>query len=507
MASLIIGLDCSTTSTKALVFDANGTVVAQAHVPVPLASPRPRWYEQNPADWWRSVHSALKAVAGSLDPTSIRAIAISNQRETFVPLDKNADPLRPAIVWLDERCKDEVEPFAKAVGKTTIQRITGKPPDYAPVVYRLAWMKSHEPELFRKIGMVCDVHAFLVWKLTGFFKTSWASADPFGLLAMKSKRWSPEILAILGMREKQFPAIFRPGTLLGMISEPAARETGLSKDTAIVAGGGDGQCAGLGSNALTPKRAYLNLGTAVVSGVYSSQYRVSKAFRTMCSCTEEGYYCESSLRAGTFTIDWLIRQILNIDPTRYPAIYSELEAEAQSVEAGSDGLLHLPYLCGAMNPYWDMDASGAFVGLTASHRRGHLYRSILEGIAFEQSLTIHALERELGTHVREFVVIGGGAASDLWCHILADVTGKTLLFPATTEASALGAGIAAAVGMHWYPTFGAAAEAMTAVRRTILPDPANQKRYQQMFGVYKKLYPSLRRLGRSRKTSQLAVTR
>ena len=397
-------------------------------------------------------------------------------------------------MWLDERCKNEVELFSQIIGKNKIHKITGKPADYAPVVYRLAWMKKYEPALFKNIGMICDVHTYLVWKLTDSFKTSWASADPLGFFDLKNKKWSSLILNALELIEDQLPETYQPGSILGRVSQNASNSTGLSTDTFIVAGGGDGQSAGLGSNVLTSKRAYLNLGTAVVAGVYGSQYKTSKAFRTMSSCSESGYYYECSLRAGTFAIDWLIKNVLKIDPLKQPEIYKQLEREAQQIPVGSDGLFHLPYLCGAMNPYWDINAKGAFVGLSSSHNRGHIFRSILEGIAFEQLFAITSVEKTIGTRVNDFVTIGGGAASNLWCRILADVTGKNICIPKNTEASALGAAIAAAVGAGWYRIFEKAVNEMTGIKKIIKPDMHNYRKYQQLYSVYKKLYPALRKI-------------
>jgi sugar (pentulose or hexulose) kinase len=404
-------------------------------------------------------------------------------------LNDRGESLRPAIVWLDERCKSEVEPFARKVGTNRIHRITGKPADYAPVVYRLAWMKRYEPGLFKKTRMVCDAQTYLIWKLTGSFTTSWASADPLGLFDMQKKQWSPVVLKALGLRYVQLPSVLPPGTVIGTITPDAAATTGLNARTIIVAGGGDGQAAGLGANALDPKRAYLNLGTAVVAGVYGAHYRTTRAFRTVCSCTDTGYYYECSLRAGTFAIDWLIRNLLRIDPLERPGIYKELEREAQQVSAGSDGVLYLPYLCGVMNPYWDMDARGAFVGLSSSHHRGHIYRSILEGIAFEQLFAINAVERAVDSRVSDLVAIGGGATSDLWLHIFADITGKNICIPGNTEASALGAGICAAVGAGWYRTFQEAANAMTGTERRIRPKKENHYIYRKLSEAYKTSYP------------------
>jgi Sugar (pentulose and hexulose) kinases len=492
--SLVIGLDCSTTGTKAITFDRKGKVVAYAHEVIQLFSPKPHYYEQDPNDWWISTQKALRKITRQISPERISALAVSNQRETFVPLNKNGNCLRPAIIWLDERCKDEVESFSQKIGKNKIHRITGKPADYAPVVYRLSWMKKHEPELFKNIGMICDVHTYIVWKLTNAFKTSWASADPLGLFDLKNKKWSPIILNALELKENQLPEAYRPGTILGRVSKEASKLIGLSIDTSVVAGGGDGQSAGTGANALTPERAYLNLGTAVVAGVYGKWYRISKAFRTMGSCSESGYYYECSLRAGTFAIDWFIKNVLKIDPLKQSDIYRRLEKEAQQVSAGSDGLLHLPYLCGAMNPYWDINARGAFVGLSSFHNRGHMYRSILEGIAFEQLFAINAVEKSIGTGVNDFVIIGGGATNNLWCHILADIIGRNICIPENTEASALGAAIAAAVGAGWYRTFKDATHEMTGIKKIIKPEEHNHKKYQQLFAAYKRIYPSLKKI-------------
>lgn len=485
---MVIGLDCSTTSVKALAVNAHGEVASFARTGLNVLTPQPGYYEQKADSWWQSSVKVLRKLTSDINPDRIKSLAISNQRETFVALDENGKSLRNAITWLDERCKDGVKSYAAKFGERRIHRITGKPVDYAPVVYRLAWMKKYEPEQYKKIARVCDVHSYLAWKFTGSFSTSWASADPTGLFDIKNKKWSLPILHNLNLTTDQLPDVSRPGSVIGKVSPKASPQTGLKTGTLIVAGGGDGQAAGLGSNILSSRKAYLNLGTAVVAGVYSHNYKTSKAFRTMIACGDRGYIYESSLRAGTLAIDWFIKNILKIDPSKETKIYTELQNEAEKVPAGSNGLLFVPYLNGAMNPYWDVDARGVFIGLSSTHNRGHMYRSILEGIAFENHFALLQIEKNTGIRIEEITAIGGGASNTFWCRIFADVTERKIILPKQTEASSLGAAIAASVGTGWYKNIKSAAKEMTGIRKIIKPNLDNLKIYKILFKTYINVY-------------------
>ena len=489
---IVVGLDSSTTATKAIAWRTDGSFVGQGRSAIPLLSPAHNRYEQNAEEWWRSACEALRQLCGQVEAGDIAAIAISNQRETFVPLGRDGEPVRPAIVWLDQRCEDEVAWLTERVGKERMHRITGKPPDVAPVAYRIAWMLRHEKERFRRTAMFADVHGYLAWRLTGQFRTSWASADPLGLFNTERRRWSPEILQALELKPEGLPQAVRPGTVIGVVSETAAKATGLSRNTLVVAGGGDGQAAGLGVNALGGGRAYLNFGTALVGGIFSEEYRIGDAWRTMGSCTGEGYYFETSLRAGTFLIDWFAREVCGAtgDCTE---LLRELESEAAAIAIGSSGLLALPYWGAVMTPHWDAKARGCWVGLSGSHRRGHLYRSLLEGIALEQALVTGMIEEATGVAVKEFVAIGGGAASDLWRQIMADATGKCIRRSETLEASSLGAAMCAAVGAGFYKSAEDAANAMSGKDfQETEPAPENCARYADLMGAYRELYGSLR---------------
>jgi sugar (pentulose or hexulose) kinase len=427
-APLVLGIDASTTAVKAIAWTRDGEAVAEGRAPVAMTSPKPNYYEQEAADWREATLTALQAVTAAVDPARIAAVAIANQRETFVPLDAEGRAVRSGMVWLDERARDLVDDLAGALGfepdgTSRLHRICGKPLDVIPVSNRILWMLRVEPENHRRTAMFADVQAYLVHLLTGRYATSWASADPLGLFDMEAKRWSPEILAAVGIDEGRLPAAEPPGAVLGRVNAAAAGVTGLAEGTPVVGGGGDGQVAGLGCAALGEDVAYLNIGTALVSGIYGREYRISQAWRTMGSPTGEGYYYESCLRGGTFTVGWFVDKVCGVDARRDPGIFDRLEAEAAAVQPGCEGLLLLPYWQGVMAPYWNSNARGLWIGLSGAHGRGHMYRALMEGLALEQALCTSLAEAELGTTVREFVGIGGGAASDVWRQIFADVTG------------------------------------------------------------------------------------
>ena len=489
---LVIGLDSSTSATKAIAWTRDGQPIAEGRSPIPLASPAPNWYEQNPEDWWRSACVALLSLLRRVAPGRIAALAISSQRETFAPLAADGSAVRPAIVWLDQRCRGEVSWLSGKVGARRIHEISGKPVDMAPVAYRLAWMLRHEPAGYARTAIFADVHGYLAWRLTGRFQTSWASADPLGLFDMRGRVWSGEILRALHLETARLPLTAAPGTVFGCVNETGALATGVPAGTPLVAGGGDGQAAGLGVNALTPGRAYLNLGTAVVAGIHSREYRIGQAWRTMGSCSGEGYYYETSLRSGTFLIDWFLD--ICGSGNSGGEVRQRLEAEAASVSIGSGGVLAVPYWGAVMTPYWDRDARGCLVGLTASHRAAHLYRALLEGIALEQAMVTGMIEHDTGMRVREFVAIGGGAASDLWCQIIADACGIPVKRSRTLEASSLGAAMCAAAGAGWFRDVATAAEAMNGgITRETEPRAPHHARYAELLEIYREIYPKLRR--------------
>lgn len=495
--SLVVGVDCSTTAAKAVAWTERGEAVAMGRASLSLRNPEPEGYEQDADEWWTATLSALFELCGELGARrrEIVGLCVTHQRETVVVTDAAGNPRHPALVWMDARCHQHVASAAQRLGATRIHELSGKPPCTTPSLYKLLWLLERVPELRSGPRRVLDVHGLLCWRLTGRFATGLACADPLGLVDLQQRRWAPELLELLELRSDELPELLEPGEQLGVLLHDVARATGLPEGLPVFAGAGDGQAAGFGAGIDQPGRAYLNLGTAIVSGVLSSDYLTSSAFRTMIAATPEHYFLETDLKGGTFTLTWLREKLLAAadDDTFLP----RLESAAAHLAPGSEGLLLVPYWNGVMNPYWDDDASGLVVGWRGHHGQEHMYRAVLEGIALEQRLHLEAVEtaiRDEGSGpVRELVALGGGSKSDLWCQILADVLGKPLLRASSPEATALGAGMLAAVGAGIYASTTEASAQMTRTLGERFVPGSHQPHYAELYGVYRELYPALRR--------------
>jgi xylulokinase len=491
----VIGVDSSTTATKAVVWDRDGHAVSEGRQEFELSIPHPGWHEQNAEDWWRSTAAALRKAAGGVSASEIEAIGLTHQRETFACLDKDDTPLRPALLWLDARAVKEVEQY----GSEEIHRITGKPPDTTPALYKLLWLRAHEPDVLERTARVVDVHAFLVNRLTGEWRTTVACADPLGLVDMQTFDWSDEVLGIVGLERGQLSELTAPGAVMGELRADVAEELGLPAGIPIVGGAGDGQSAGLGANITKPGRAYLNLGTAVVSGVYSDEYAWAREFRTMGGPIPETYTLETLLQGGTYTVSWFVDKLAGTEASRLGLDLSDedvLEAAAARLSPGADGLLAVPYWSQSQTPYWDDYARGVMLGLRGHHGKAHIFRAILEGIAFEQRLLTDGVASALDQTIDVYIAVGGGSRSRLWCQIIADVTRRTVTASREVETTSLGAGMHAAAAIGWFDSIADAAEGMSGTGASYEPDERRVEIYGRLFDVYREIYPSVSKLFR-----------
>ncbi|ABC92889.1 MULTISPECIES: xylulokinase [Rhizobium] len=489
----VIGMDSSTQSVKAVAWTADGTPRAEGRAAHVISTPHPLHAEQDADDWWTAACMALSSLIREIDPARVDGIAISNQRETMVLLDKDRKPLAPATLWLDRRAKDVVRTLAAEIGAERLHAITGKPIDVIPCVYRLRFFHETQPDLLDNAAQILSVHDFLTQKLTGEAQASWTSGDPFGILDIEKKVWSREILDHLGIPLEKLPPLNRPGSAIGRVTAEAAAATGLRPGTPVFAGGGDGNCAGLGVNAINPGAVYLNLGTAVVGGGWSETPELSRYWRTLASPSGEGYLLESCQRGGAYFVNWLLDTFAG---SRNGArIFERLEAEANSLGVGSGGVTVCSYLVGCMDPHWDENARASFTGMGPETGMGHLYRASMEAITLEFVRSLNEMRRRDVAADRVFV-IGGGASSALWRQMVADSTGLPVIRSLSNEASALGAGMSAAVGAGWYSGFHAAADAMSRLAEQVDPDLTKNHAWAELSHRQANVYLSLRKLNR-----------
>ena len=487
----VVGIDSSTTATKAIAFDARGRAVAEGRASVPLSNPKPGWFEQDVDHWTGALTTALKQLTRKIDAKRIAAVAISNQRESFAQFDAKGKALRPGTLWLDERAHREVKEISAEVGADEVHRMSGKPPDVTPCIYRCRWLSAHMPKIWNRTAKTAEVHGVLTHFLTGQWATSIASADPMGLIDVKSYDWSDTLLKAARLTREQLPVLYPSGAVMAEVSAAAAKLTGLKAGTPVVAGGGDGQCAGTGANNFISGRAYVNLGTAAVSGNYGSSYAIDRSFRSLVAVGEQGFSFETAIRTGTFLVNWMVERLFNVNPAKNPSIFKALEAEAKASPIGSRGLVLVPYWSGCMTPYWDTSARGVIAGLSGNHSRGDVYRALLEGVALEQAMMTNKVAAATAP-ITHYAAVGGGSRSDLWCQILADASGREVKRLETAEASALGAAMAAAKGAGWYKTIAEAAAAMSGKpSKTFRPKARDSARYQELLGLYTELWPQI----------------
>jgi sugar (pentulose or hexulose) kinase len=487
MRDLVLGVDCSTTASKVVAWERDGRVVGEGRAPLEEIRPGPQYSEQHAEGWLEATAGGIADLMGSVDADRIAGICITHQRESFVPVDERNRPQYNAILWDDARSQRQLEELGERFGgHAELHRRTGRGRSTTQAFSKLLWLVEHEPEIAKRAFRFMDVHGFLVQRLTGEFTTSLASADSFGLTDMAGGTWAEDLITGIGLRPEQFCETVEPGTVIGEVTADAAGATGLPAGLPVVAGLGDGQAACLGAGVTSLDRAYLNLGTAVTGGPIERSYVTDPSCRTLYGGAPGTFLLESVLRGGTATMSWFMRF------TEEEADFDRYEAAAGEIGSGAAGLVLVPYWNNVMNPYWDPSATGIVIGWHQGHRREHLFRAIMEGIGYEFRLAMEGIQAATGERIDEYVILGGGSNSDLWCQIMADILGATVTRAHTPEATNLGAGILGGFGVGWYPSVEEAAAAMTDVAERFEPDDDTHAFYDQVFAeVYRPLFPAI----------------
>ncbi|HCW50740.1 MAG TPA: carbohydrate kinase [Clostridiales bacterium] len=488
----VLAIDSGTQSVRAIVFDRRGGMVAREAAPhEPYFSLKPGWAEQDPADYWKKLCLVLRRLMArpEFDRDELAACAITTQRANLIATDERGDPLRASIIWLDQRRAEGVE---IPEGMPEVLKL------YA-ALSKMNWLRLNEPEVHRRAARFLTVAGWFTYKLTGRFADSTGMQVGVWPFDMTSQKWYDHdmMFDIVGCRPEQMAELRPPGEVLGTVTAAAAEETGLPEGLPVVASAGDKQCETLGSGCTGHGTAVLSYGTAAVVGTTSRTYMASPTleYYTWPSAVPGAWNPEFFLFRGYWLVSWFrdqfgYRETLEAREEGLPT-EEILNREAARIPPGSDGLVVQPYW--TPHPALAPKARGAVVGWTDVHTRAHLYRAILEGIAYALKDGIPILERDFGTEITELKVSGGGAKSDVAMQITADVFGVPAARPSTIETCALGAAINAAVAAGWYKDTDEAVANMTKADRVFEPNEENVAVYEELYsGVHRRLYPALK---------------
>ncbi len=491
----ILAHDLGTTGDKASLYDSQGNVLGSVFSGYGTQYPQVNWVEQSPEDWWQAVCISTNQLISSsgVSPKSIACIAFSGQMMGCVAVDKEARPLRKAIIWADQRGVQETNTIIDKVGMENTYRITGHraSPSYSGA--KILWVRNHEPELYRETHKFLHAKDFIVARLTGNFVTDFSDAGGMNLFDLVGKDWSGSILEAINLEREKLPQLHASTDIVGEVKSRVAEEVGLLAGTPVVIGGGDGCCAAVGAGVVRAGSAYNYIGSSAWIGIASKEPIFDPGLRTFnwVHLVPGMYHPTGSMQAAGASYQWL-RDVFCQPEIRMAAEqklspYDLMNQLAEKSPPGANNLLFLPYLMGERSPRWNPKARGAYFGLTVKHTREDFIRATLEGITYNLRVILEAFE-EQGAQVNAMRVIGGGARGEIWRQILADIYNKPVQrLQLVEEATSLGAALAGGIGVGIFKDF-MIAEQLTPIYDQVLPNPDVKSTYDRLFGFFNRAY-------------------
>ncbi|MBN2501131.1 MAG: xylulokinase [Anaerolineales bacterium] len=487
-----MGIDVSTTGVKALLVDGQGEVAGTATTALPLSTPRPLWSEQDPADWWDGAVKSIKQVLQEtgVSGEDVDGIGLTGQMHGLTLLDENGDVLRPAMLWNDQRTSEQCDEIREKVGKERLIQITGNDALTGFTAPKVLWVREHEPEVYAKAAQILLPKDYVRYKLTGEYATDKAGAAGTILMDLKTRDWSPEVLAALDIPLEWLPKTHEGPEVTGTITAETAALTGLKAGTPVVGGGGDQAAQAVGVGAVESGIIALTLGTSGVVFASTNEPFIEPEGRlhAFCHSVPGLWHLMGVMLSAAGSLRW------HRDTFAPDVSFDDLVMAASSIAEGSEGLLFLPYLTGERTPYPDPYARGGFVGLTVRHTLPHMTRAVLEGVAFGLRDSFELIKAAGLEEIKQVRVSGGGAKSLLWRQILADVFTVELVTVNTTEGAAYGAALLAGVGAGTWP------DVKTACAETVKQTGSTKPRieavgtYEEMYAYYRGLYPALMKI-------------
>jgi len=495
----LLGIDVGTSGTKTLLMDTEGGVVASATAEHPISSPKPLWSEQGPADWWKAVVRSIgEVLAGSgASGDDVGAVGLSGQMHGAVFLDGADEVLRPAILWNDQRTAEECEDITARVGAERLIELAANPALTGFTAPKIVWVQKNEPEVYEKSRKVLLPKDYIRFRLTGEYATEVSDASGTLLLDVSKREWSGEILDKLGIDRDLLPECFESPEVSGKLTTAAAKETGLAEGTPVVGGGGDQAAGAVGNGIVSRGVISCTVGTSGVVFAHSDEVQIDPKGRvhTFCHAVPGKWHVMGVVLAAGGAFQWF-RNHLG-EPETSAAVaegldpYEGLTELAAKAPAGCEGLIFLPYLTGERTPHADPFAKGCFVGITPRTTKAEIARAVMEGATYALRDSLEII-RGMGVPVEEIRLSGGGARSELWRHVQADVFGQSASLINAEEGPAYGVALLAGVGAGVWSSVEEACGATIRVTEKIPSHPGRAAVYDRYYPHYAQLYRCLR---------------
>lgn len=494
----LLGTDIGTSGTKTILMDTQGKLIAQNLQEYDVLTPKPLWAEQWPEVW---EHAALASIKNTIaesgvNPQDIRGIAISGlYGGSGIPLDELMNPVRPCMIWMDRRADEEASWVLENIGEEKLLEITHNGADPYYGYTKILWMKNHEPENWEKTRLFLPPNDYVIYKMTGEIAIDYSSAGNIGgIFDMNRREWSEEMLEAMGIPLSMMPQkIVESTDIVGGLTEEMAQELGLWEGIPVIAGGIDCGAANIGLGVFDSGIYAAAIGTSMCAALISDKPVKGKGLIVwpyLYDAKKLSYYFAGGATAGAI-VKWFRNTIcqfeVEAEKAGGPKAYDVLNAEAEKLPAGSEGLVVLPYFMGERSPVWDSDAKGTILGLSLTHTRAHLYRAFLEAVAYSLRNAMEATGENLG----EYILLAGGVTkSKVWRQIFADVTGYPVVCPIYDVEANMGDVMLAGIGTGLL-TYEQVKQ-WQVLDEKIMPNQQNHEKYNEYYAVYQSMYENLK---------------
>lgn len=481
----IIGIDTGTTSTKCVLYDQKGTVIAHADAGYQLIQTEPGMAEEDPDEILQAVLTTLKQVMNGIEPDDLSGVSFSTAMHSLILMDDNDHPLTRAITWADNRAAEYADELNASDLGAKIYAKTGTPIHPMAPLSKMLWLKNDYPDLFNQAKKFIDIKSYIFFKLFGVYKIDYSIASATGIFNIFDLKWEPEVLKLLNIEETRLPEVVATTDSMSGIKEEYGKMLGIKATVPFVLGASDGVLSNLGVDAIDPGVVAVTIGTSGAVRVVVDKPVIDPDGKLFCyALTKNKWVVGGPVNNGGIVFRWVRDQLFDSEVS-----YDELTRMASSVPAGSNGLLFQPYLGGERAPIWNAYARGSFFGLTRQHTRSDMIRSALEGIVFNLYSVMCLIEKITGKPTR-IQATGGFARSVFWRQMLADIFDQDVTIPESFESSCLGAAV---LGMYALGNIDdlSAVKNMIGITDIHHPNEDNVKIYQELFPIWQSVTQAL----------------